>query len=69
MGVSMKKLSWPTVVVLCVAIVALCASAVALVGFGADRELIASVLGGESVIGMVALGMMRALRAEGDDHE
>lgn len=63
----MKRLSWPTAAVLCTALVSLGGSAVALVLGGADVEVVASVLGGESAIGMVALGMMRALTGGSDD--
>lgn len=56
-----KKLSWPTALVLCIAILAIAVTILFGPALGLDPELLTSVLGAQGVLAALVLGVMRQL--------
>lgn len=56
-----SPLSWPTAVVLCVALLVIAATVLAGPSLGLDGESMHYVMGAESVLGVLVLGVMRGL--------
>lgn len=62
-----KKLSWPTALVICIAIVAIVVTILAGPALGLDPETLKSVVGAQGILAAVVAGVMRQLLGGSDD--